>query len=147
MHFSFVLLASVSLVAATPFRNAQLRQRAPSRPRDVSNGTACAAVSSTVSALRAATPSATPTIPAQLAYDCITSVPLNASAATDLIDSLLPYLQWQSTTSYLKSPPAEYVEKIQQPVDVYGGLAAIRNNVTTGAYENGKFQHPISLRR
>jgi hypothetical protein len=39
---------------------------------------------------------AIPTIDAQLAYDCLTSVPLNAAAATDLVTSILPYLQWQS---------------------------------------------------
>ncbi|KAL9620338.1 MAG: hypothetical protein Q9160_005137 [Pyrenula sp. 1 TL-2023] len=81
-------------------------------------------------------PSATPTIPAELAHDCITSVPLHATEATELLDSILPYVQWQSTLSYLKAPPAEYVEKIQGPVDIYGEIAAIRDRVTSGAYQS-----------
>lgn len=37
-----------------------------------------------------------PTIDAQLAYNCLKSVPLNAAAAIDLVTSILLYLKWQS---------------------------------------------------
>ncbi len=48
----------------------------------------------------------------------------------------MPYFKWQSTTVWLKDPPAEYVEKIQDPVDVWGGLQNIREKVVAGAYKN-----------
>jgi len=42
---------------------------------------------------------ATPTVDAQLAYDCLNSAPLDATAATALVDSILPYVEWQSGSS------------------------------------------------
>jgi hypothetical protein len=47
---------------------------------------------------------ATPTVDAQLAYDCLTSVPLNESAAITLVESILPFLEWQSGTHSLVFP-------------------------------------------
>lgn len=65
---------------------------------------ACASVASLV----AASPSvATPTVPAELAYDCLNSIPFNQSAASALLDSIEPYLNWQTTLEYVKDPPAE----------------------------------------
>ncbi|KAF2132372.1 hypothetical protein P153DRAFT_421326 [Dothidotthia symphoricarpi CBS 119687] len=92
----------------------------------------CAQVSASVATQTAAVP----TVPAQLAYECITSVPFNQSAALALVDGVVPYFRWQSTTVFLKDPPEEYVEKIQGPVDIWGGLEKIREKVTSGAYEN-----------
>ena len=79
-------------------------------------------------------PVTTPTIPAQWAYECITSVPLNISAALAFTKAIRLYFLWQSTTAYLKNPPAEYVEKIQNLVDVWGGLDAIEKNLTSGVW-------------
>jgi hypothetical protein len=31
-----------------------------------------------------------------MAYDCLNSVPLDKQAALDLVDAILPYMQWQS---------------------------------------------------
>lgn len=39
---------------------------------------------------------ATPTVAAQLAHDCLNSVPLNKTAAIELVDAMEPYLEWQS---------------------------------------------------
>jgi len=65
---------------------------------------ACASVASLV----AASPSvATPTVPAELAYECLNSIPFNQSAASALLDSIEPYLSWQTTLEYVKDPPAE----------------------------------------
>lgn len=46
-----------------------------------------------------------PTVTAQLAYECLTSVPINNDDATALVKSILPYIEWQSDLSYLKNPP------------------------------------------
>ncbi|KAF2022116.1 peptidase S41 family protein-like protein [Aaosphaeria arxii CBS 175.79] len=93
----------------------------------------CAEVSAAVAAQPDA---ATPTVPAQLAYDCITSVPLNKSAALDLIDSITPYFRWQSNTVWLKDPPKEYAEKVQEGVDVWGGLEDIQSKVESETFKN-----------
>ncbi|KAF2856628.1 hypothetical protein T440DRAFT_549982 [Plenodomus tracheiphilus IPT5] len=89
-----------------------------------------------VSAAAATQTAAVPTVPAQLAYECIQSVPFNQSAALALVDSMVPYIRWHSTTAWLKDPPAEYVEKVQDPVDVWGGLDNIREKVSAGDYKN-----------
>lgn len=92
----------------------------------------CAQVSAAVATQTAAVP----TVPAQLAYECITSVPFNQSAALALVDGVVPYFRWQSNTVWLKDPPEEYAEKVQPPVDIWGGLEKIREKVNGGEYEN-----------
>lgn len=108
-----------------------------SRQSDNGTGTPCAAVSASVASFLAVSPAATPTIAADLAYDCITSVPLNISAASALVDALPPYIDWQSTTAYLKNPPAEYAELIQPPNDVRSNLRKIAADIPNGGFANG----------
>src|SRR4051812_30160911 len=92
---SIVGFSLASIALATPLQlNARQNASSP-----------CAQVSASVATQ---TSVVTPTVPAQLACDCITSVPLNKSAALDLIDAIVPYLRWQSTTVFLKDPPEEY---------------------------------------
>lgn len=93
----------------------------------------CAQVSVSVATQASA---ATPTVPAKLAYDCITSVPFNGSAALKLLDGVVPYFKWQSNTAWLKDPPAEYAEKVQPAIDVWAGLEDIRSKVEGGEYDN-----------
>jgi hypothetical protein len=95
-------------------------------------GSPCAAVSAAVATQSAAVP----TVPAQLAYDCITSVPFNQSAALALVDGVKPYFKWQSNTVFLKDPPKEYAEKVQPAVDIWGELADIRKKVVGKKYKN-----------
>lgn len=94
--------------------------------------TPCAQVRASVATQTAAVP----TVPAQLAYDCITSVPFNQSAALALVDAVVPYFQWQSNTVWLKDPPEEYAEKVQPGIDVWAGLDGIRGKVVSGEYAN-----------
>ena len=115
--------ASTALVSATPL---QLSPR-----QNVSSP--CAQVSASVAAQR---PAATPTVPAQLAYDCITSVPLNKSAALELIEAIVPYFRWQSNTVWLEDPPKEYAEKVQPAAEVWGGLKKIETSVSDGTFKN-----------
>ncbi|KAF1990657.1 hypothetical protein K402DRAFT_410136 [Aulographum hederae CBS 113979] len=77
-----------------------------------------------------------PTVAAKLAYDCISAVALNVSAANDLVDSLKPFVDWQSTIKVLADPPAEYVKKVQPAVDIFGGLDKIKADVGSGAIES-----------
>lgn len=95
---------------------------------------ACASVSKLVASFTSASPKATPTVPADIAYECLHSIPFNQTAASDLLESMRPYLNWQTTISYLKDPPKDYADKIQPPYDFWGVFDAIEANVAAGAY-------------
>jgi hypothetical protein len=71
-----------------------------------------------------------------LAYDCITSVPFSKTAALELVNAIKPYIRWQSNTVWLKDPPAEYAEKVQEGVDVWGDLEEIQKKVEMASYRN-----------
>lgn len=101
--------------------------------RQYNASTPCAQVSASVAAQK---PAATPTVAAELAYECITSVPFNQTAALALVDGVVPYFKWQSNTAFLKDPPAEYAEKVQPPIVIWGGLEKIRGKVVGGEYKN-----------
>ncbi|KAK5999779.1 hypothetical protein QM012_005185 [Aureobasidium pullulans] len=73
-------------------------------------------------------------VPAKLAYDCLISIPFNQSAAVALMKSIRPYLDWQTTTSYLRDPPKEYAEHIQPPYDFWAVFDSIEADVANGAY-------------
>ncbi|RDL38990.1 ClpP [Venustampulla echinocandica] len=94
-------------------------------------GSPCAQVSQASRVAAAA--NTTPTVAAKLAYDCLTSTPLDASAATALMKSLLPYVEWQTDISYLKRPPKGY----QVPgIDIWRSLDDISSNIKRGRYSN-----------
>ncbi|KAH0441191.1 peptidase s41 family protein [Colletotrichum camelliae] len=89
----------------------------------------CAVVSSSwASAFRGASP----TVPAKVAHDCLKSVPLHKDAAIELVDSIRPYLEWQSDLAFLKSPPADY-----EPgrFDIVGHLDKVRANLEADKYD------------
>ena len=52
------------------------------------------------------------------------------------MDSIRPYLNWQTTITYLKVPPAEYAEKVQPPYDFYADFERIYDNAKANSYEN-----------
>jgi hypothetical protein len=92
-------------------------------------------------------------VPAELAYECLNSIPFNQSAAAALLESMRPYLDWQSTFSYVKDPPEEvrvsistcasctdsrlqYAKNVQPPYDFWSAFNAIEANVAHGAYDS-----------
>jgi hypothetical protein len=77
----------------------------------------------------AATP--TPTVTAQLANDCLLSVPNKPEPAQKLITSLKSFVAWQSTLVYLKSPPPSYGFPA---VDIMAGLDNISSTAGAGRY-------------
>lgn len=114
---------------------------------------ACASISELVKSATQASPSATPTVPAGLAWDCITSVPFKSDVAgessrslvnqheadaveVELLDSIRPYLNWQTTFEYVQDPPKEYAEKVQPPYDFYGHYDSIYAKAKANAYAN-----------
>ncbi|CAO2648426.1 Nn.00g076930.m01.CDS01 [Neocucurbitaria sp. VM-36] len=131
---AFLALAGLTtLAAATPI--------APSRTQQLQarqdNGTAsapCAKVSQYI--YGDGTSVVKQEIPAELAWDCINAVPFNASSAKRLIKAIRPYIDWQSTLTVLKNPPADYAAKVQPPVDIIGGLDKIDADIDSGRFQN-----------
>lgn len=76
-----------------------------------------------------------------LADACARSAPIVQDDALSLVDAVSAVLEWQSTQSYLKSPPAGYP---LAGVDLVGQLAALRSNVSSGAY-NGEIEFEGNL--
>lgn len=73
-------------------------------------------------------------VPAGLAFSCLDSVPFNATSGKKLIAAIRPYINWQSTLTQLKNPPADYAEKVQPPVDIFGGLDQINAKIDSGGF-------------
>ncbi|KAE8441746.1 hypothetical protein EG329_004490 [Mollisiaceae sp. DMI_Dod_QoI] len=94
-------------------------------------GTPCAIVSQIAAAVRSTAAATTPTVDAQTAYDCLVSTPLNAEAGIALVNSILPYVEWQSDISYLKAPPSGY---LMPAVDIRGALNKIITNLQAAYY-------------
>jgi hypothetical protein len=122
-HLALAFAGFVSLIRAVPL--------APQG--DATTTAPCAQVSQymyeDVSAVQAQ-------IPAKMAWDCLNSVPFNASSAKSLIRDIRPYINWQSTITQLANPPAEYAEKVQPPIDILGGLDRIDADIDAGRFRN-----------
>lgn len=72
-------------------------------------------------------------VPAKMAYDCLNDMPLDQMAARPWLDTLRPYLEWQTTTSYLKNPPASYLEP---SIDIWSEFQNIYQKATIGGFAN-----------
>ncbi|KAK4215348.1 hypothetical protein QBC37DRAFT_270465, partial [Rhypophila decipiens] len=105
---------------------------------------ACAVVSRSWSVQKAANPTATPTVAASLAHECLNSVPLGKQAAIDLVDAIEPYLEWQSDAAYKANPPRDY---LYPAYDMFKELATIRNNLLADKYKNEwEWQHDLYVK-
>ncbi|PQE21755.1 peptidase s41 family protein [Rutstroemia sp. NJR-2017a BBW] len=72
-------------------------------------------------------------IPALTALDCLKSVPVDAKRSAAFIDFIQPYLEFQSTLAYLKNPSPGW---LFPAVDIFGGLAQMKDLLTSGQYAN-----------
>jgi hypothetical protein len=70
-------------------------------------------------------------IDADVAYQCLQSVPLDAEGAALQVQGLLAYSEFQSTLAYLKDPPEGY---LYPAVDIVSGLERIGERVAAGRY-------------
>lgn len=50
------------------------------------------------------------------------------------MDSIRPYLDWQTTIQYIEEPPQEYAEKVQPPYDFYADYERIYSSAQSGSY-------------
>lgn len=100
------------------------------------NPSACWTVSSSVSAYQATAifgMPALPTISAELAWDCIQSVPIDLEKDKAWVSSLEPYMRWQTTTAYLKNPPEGYM---MPAIDIWAEHARILASLEDNSYKN-----------
>ena len=70
---------------------------------------------------------------AQFAYECLASAPFNETIALEFLRYYSDTLQLQSTQAYLKNPPPDYQ---QPPVDLFGGLEKIKDQVKAGGFKS-----------
>ncbi|KAI5920368.1 peptidase S41 family protein [Camillea tinctor] len=104
-----LLTITIAFVSAAPTSSQQFT------PTTTPNSSACARISPATASLLAASPSASPTVPASLAIECLQSA----------------FVEWQSTLAWLKDPPASYM---LPPVDIQGGLDNISATATAGGF-------------
>jgi hypothetical protein len=88
----------------------------------VRSATACGSIRSYIEK----STEAVPTIAAALAFDCLTEVPINATDAVAWLESIKPYLDWQTTLSYLKTQQPEFSTETR---DVRGAIDWMIENV------------------
>ncbi|KAL7621004.1 hypothetical protein AAE478_008316 [Parahypoxylon ruwenzoriense] len=91
----------------------------------------CAIVSASWAAQTQAT--ATPTVEASIAYDCLNSVPIDKDSALKFIDELEPYVEWQSDTAFKKNPPKDY---FYPPHDIWAAIDEVRADIAADKYPN-----------
>ncbi|KAJ0114988.1 peptidase s41 family protein [Diaporthe amygdali] len=101
----------------------------------------CAVASAAYASQIAVSPSATPTVAADIAHECLLSVPLGKEAAIELVDSIEPYLEWQSDSAYLADPPADY---FYPAYDMFANLATIRTKLESDGYA-GEYEFQAEL--
>ncbi|CZT46831.1 uncharacterized protein RSE6_07330 [Rhynchosporium secalis] len=123
LGLSLVVIAALSPLAfAHP---SPLNDRATSGP--------CGEIRNRVKAAFAADPGARPLLPAQLGYDCLTSVPLHKAEALAFVDSYSQYIGWQSTLGDAKSPPSNYG---YAAIDVVQQVSQVRQKLQADQYHN-----------
>jgi hypothetical protein len=81
-------------------------------------------------------------VPAQRAYDCLMSVPVDLAGDVKEIQELKSYLEYQSTLAWLKSG----VKDLQGPLDIMGGLDAIAKSVQDKKYKSD-YEVQFAIRR
>lgn len=68
-------------------------------------------------------------LPAEVAYQCLESIPLVEKDATDLLDGWAAFLEWQSDPTYKANPPDGYM---YPGFDYMQAVYDLRNRVTSG---------------
>ncbi|TIC93679.1 Peptidase S41 family protein ustP [Colletotrichum higginsianum] len=140
MRFTWWTLASAAAVLAVPAPQGGQQtptptssSGAPTAPASPNANNACAQIQPKAQEFLQASPKASPQVPAQLAFDCLQSVPNKPGPAKDLIKSVKAYAQWQSTLAWLKSPPASYM---LPATDIEAGLDDIERKAEAGQYKS-----------
>jgi hypothetical protein len=68
-------------------------------------------------------------------------VPLHGAEAAALVESILPFLEWQTTIEYLKDPPDGYLEPA---TDILGLLGEIAKKIAFEEYRS-EYEFQVEL--
>lgn len=71
-------------------------------------------------------------VPAQLAHECLLSIPFRSDLANEFIQDISKHIQWHSTVDALKNPPATYTSSA---TDILGGLEKIGRTSYASHYQ------------
>ncbi|KAI8715137.1 TSPc domain-containing protein [Fusarium sp. LHS14.1] len=71
-------------------------------------------------------------VPAQLAHECLLSIPFRSDLASEFIQEITKHIQWHSTVDALKDPPATYSSSA---TDILGGLEKIGRTSYASHYD------------
>ncbi|KAJ3498822.1 hypothetical protein NLG97_g835 [Lecanicillium saksenae] len=112
---------------------AAVAQLGSAMPSGTATQEPCLQVSKLWTTGKATDKNASVSVPASLAYACLKSVPLHKEEAIQLVDSIRPYLEWQSDTAYKANPPSDYAFA---GYDLFHNLAAIRSKLTGDKYSS-----------
>ncbi|KAF3040604.1 hypothetical protein E8E11_000248 [Didymella keratinophila] len=92
--------------------------------------------------LAAQNTSQSPSVSAQLAYECLQSVPVDVEGDVLQIQQLKEYLQFQSTLAYLKTGSEGQIESY----DILGQLDVLAEGVGNGTFES-EYDVQLSIRK
>ncbi|KAI1824982.1 hypothetical protein F4861DRAFT_217988 [Xylaria intraflava] len=117
MKFSAIRAAALAAAANTAWA------QTPTEP--------CAIVSSAWAEQISAT--SMPTVAAKIAHDCLNSVPIDKEGALRYIESMEPYIEWQSDVAFLKNPPKDY---FYPPHDVWAVIKDLKADIAADKYQS-----------
>ncbi|KAH7314246.1 peptidase S41 family protein [Rhexocercosporidium sp. MPI-PUGE-AT-0058] len=130
LRISWFLFAVATIVNAVA---APAPQNTPS-PSPTGNPNACGQIGPAVAEYLAQNPrAAAATVSAQLAFDCLQTVPNKPDPAVAMVKSLKAFVQWQSTLAFLKDPPPSYM---LPATDIEGGLDNISSTAAAGGFKS-----------
>ncbi|RAL03286.1 peptidase S41 family protein [Aspergillus ibericus CBS 121593] len=72
-------------------------------------------------------------VPGELAHACLLTMPFEPEKGVSFVETLVEYLQWQSTSDVLKNPPSGY---LSNRTDILGSMEDIRIKAATGNYSS-----------
>jgi hypothetical protein len=81
-------------------------------------------------------------VPAQRAYDCLLSVPVDSAGDLKEIDELKAFLEYQSTLSWLKAGVKDQIE----PLDIMANLDIIADGIKKKSYKSD-YDVQLSIRQ
>ncbi|TEA18781.1 Peptidase S41 family protein ustP [Colletotrichum sidae] len=132
--FTYILvLASTAAAAAVKPSDKPTRTTSPHYTTSAPDN-ACGIAKAAAESYLADKPEVTlANIAPSLAWNCLSSVPVDKERDLDLLNYIEPYILFQSTLEPLASPPEGY---LIPGVDVVAGLGQIRSKLTKDEYES-----------
>ncbi|KAI1262695.1 hypothetical protein F5Y18DRAFT_149911 [Xylariaceae sp. FL1019] len=123
--YAFILFAASCLASAADNSTSSSLTATPTTTEPC--GILGASWSSQISA------TASPTVEASAAYECLNSIPIAKDKAIQFLDEIVPYLEWQVDSAYKRDPPPDY---FFPGYDIFEEVARIRAGVVADEYPN-----------